>query len=68
MHTKEMKQTKMVAIKKLKAFVYNKFPVDSPLRNLILDETDLLDPYEFLYASSVWLKLLDKDRAVTRRT
>lgn len=47
-----------IDIRALKAFVYEKFPKDSPLRDTILRERDILEVSEFLPKMETWLNLL----------
>jgi hypothetical protein len=47
-----------IDIRPLKAFVSEKFPKDSPLREALLAERDVLDAQEFLAKMETWLNLL----------
>lgn len=46
-----------VSIRRLKEFVLNELARDNPLREIVLGESDLLDPAEFLVKIDVWLRL-----------
>jgi len=47
-----------VNIKPLKVLVFEKFPKDCVLRDVLLSERDLLNVTEFLAKMETWLKLL----------
>ena len=47
-----------IDIRPLKAFVSEKFPKDSPLREALLAERDVLSAQEFLAKMETWLNLL----------
>ncbi|RLF55580.1 MAG: hypothetical protein DRN28_03135 [Thermoplasmata archaeon] len=50
---------KRVDMRRLKKFVRERFREGSPLREVILQEKDFLEPDEFLYRLPVWLSLLN---------
>jgi hypothetical protein len=47
-----------IDIRPLKAFVSEKFPKSSPLRETLIAERDVLDAQEFLAKMETWLNLL----------
>lgn len=56
---KQEDQTRFkIDIRPLKAFVSEKFPKDSPLREALLAERDVLHAHEFLAKMETWLNLL----------
>ena len=56
---KQENQTRFkIDIRPLKAFVSVKFPKDSPLREALLAERDVLSAQEFLAKMETWLNLL----------
>jgi hypothetical protein len=55
-----MPKTKMVNIRKLKEFSFEKLPKYHPLRDVLLMEKDELTAEEFLIKMDVWFKLLRK--------
>ena len=48
----------IVDIRSLKALVFERFPKDSAIYDVLLSEQDLLDRSEFSAKVDVWLKLL----------
>jgi len=62
MESHEIKQDRMVSTERIKAFANDRLPPDSPLRDLILTEPDMLPSSEFLVKTSVWLRLLARQR------
>jgi hypothetical protein len=48
-----------VSIRQLKAFVAKNLNTNSALRELILQEKDMLEPVELLIKMQVWLKLIE---------
>ena len=53
---------KRIDLSRLKAFVLEKLPPDSTLREVILTEADALTPQEFTIKAEMWLKLPRRDK------
>lgn len=57
---------KRIDLGRLKAFVLEKLPPDSTLREVILTEADSLTPEEFIVNVKMWQKLLKKESSEDR--
>jgi hypothetical protein len=54
----DMRQmSKCVNISELKNFVIKNFPLESPLKRVLVNEEDVLSAQDFLAKLSIWLKL-----------
>jgi len=51
-----------VNLKRLKQFAYDTLPKTSPLRDILLSESEHISKNDFLAKMNVWLKLLNVER------
>jgi len=52
---------RMILMRKLKDFAFEKLPKGSALRDVLLAEDDELDAEAYLAKTDVWLKLLKRE-------
>lgn len=51
-----------VNLKRLKQFAYDTLPKTSPLRDILLSESEYINKTDFLAKMDVWIKLLNAGR------
>jgi len=51
-----------VSLKRLKQFAYDTLPITSPLRDILLSESEKMSKTDFLAKMDVWIKLLNTGR------
>ena len=57
----KLETKRMILMRKLKDFAFEKLPKGSALRDILLAEDDELDDEVFLAKTDVWLKLLKRE-------